>query len=414
MIDLTSIVKSSTFITICIGIILISGLMVTIHLIIKNKEKRKQKQNTKELNDTLTMEILNEKNSPVVVLPEKESIEKVSIEEKPVVVIDKEEPKIDVVEELSKEVEKSKEDIELLESTKIEEQQVQIAEDNQEVNIIDEVLDSNPEDNTSELKEEIKKEETVSKYEVNEEENLVYAPIELDEEEAKEALEKLTMELSLKEQEEQQEELLEEEKNITLTNFEREQEENAIISLDELMERGREIYNNNEAIGYDDEGDEPITIEQLQERWEKEKQTISQIQLEEKIEEIESNKEEIKENIVVNKTDSIQSTVIVPEKAEIKDNNTETSKVVRKVEFPSILPNKKDVYETKFTNSPIISPVYGIERKKFEEEEKLHPEKINKNDLELENTANYEKFDEEIKKTNEFIAALKELQKKLD
>lgn len=414
MIDLTSIVKSSTFITICIGIILISGLMVTIHLIIKNKEKRKQKQNTKELNDTLTMEILNEKNSPVVVLPEKESVEKVSIEEKPVVVIDKEEPKIDVVEELSKEVEKSKEDIELLESTKIEEQQVQIAEDNQEVNIIGEVLDSNPEDNTSELKEEIKKEETVSKYEVNEEENLVYAPIELDEEEAKEALEKLTMELSLKEQEEQQEELLEEEKNITLTNFEREQEENAIISLDELMERGREIYNNNEAVGYDDEGDEPITIEQLQERWEKEKQTISQIELEEKIEEIESNKEEIKENIVVNKTDSIQSTVIVPEKAEIKDNNTETSKVVRKVEFPSILPNKKDVYETKFTNSPIISPVYGIERKKFEEEEKLHPEKINKNDLELENTANYEKFDEEIKKTNEFIAALKELQKKLD
>ena len=32
----------------------------------------------------------------------------------------------------------------------------------------------------------------------------------------------------------------------------------------------------------------------------------------------------------------------------------------------------------------------------------------------LENTANYDKFDEEIKKTNEFIVTLKELQEKLD
>ena len=35
-------------------------------------------------------------------------------------------------------------------------------------------------------------------------------------------------------------------------------------------------------------------------------------------------------------------------------------------------------------------------------------------ELELENTANYEKLDEEIRKTNEFLATLKELQKKLD
>ena len=179
------------------------------------------------------------------------------------------------------------------------------------------------------------------------------------------------------------------------------------------MEKGKELYNQNEMVGYDDEGDEPITIEQLQERWQKEKEVINQIQVEEKLEEIEQVKEE--SNIIEPvhaEEPTINTTVIVPERIEIEEENKE--KVIKKVEFPSILPNKKEAYESKFENSPIISPVYGIERKKFEEEEKLHPELIQAGSLELENTANYEKFDEEIKKTNEFIAALKELQKKLD
>ena len=55
-----------------------------------------------------------------------------------------------------------------------------------------------------------------------------------------------------------------------------------------------------------------------------------------------------------------------------------------------------------FKSSPIISPIFGIE------------EKPSSNDMMLENTANYDKFDEEIKKTNEFIVTLKELQEKLD
>ena len=52
----------------------------------------------------------------------------------------------------------------------------------------------------------------------------------------------------------------------------------------------------------------------------------------------------------------------------------------------------------------MISPVYGIE----------HPNTSSATDIELENTANYEKLDEEIRKTNEFLMTLKELQKKLD
>ena len=64
--------------------------------------------------------------------------------------------------------------------------------------------------------------------------------------------------------------------------------------------------------------------------------------------------------------------------------------------------NTNEVITTKkFKSSPFISPVYGIENNDV-------------NSLALENTANYEKLDQEIKKTNEFLMTLRELQKKLD
>lgn len=408
MINLANFIESSTFIVVCVAVILISGIIVMIHISSKNKEKRRRKQNTKELNDTLSMEILDEQNSPVVILPEAKIEESVIEKEEPVVVIDNNaNNKVDVVEALSKNQEEKLENKEIQEQT----EQAQIIDEIKPIEEKQEEVNIEPE------KEEItpieieKEEEKTKTYEIDEKENLVYAPIELNKEEAREVLDRLAIELAQKEEKEEQ--LVEDEKNIELTNFEREQEENAIISLDELMEKGKELYNQNEMVGYDDEGDEPITIEQLQERWQKEKEVINQIQVEEKLEEIEQVKEE--SNIIEPvhaEEPTINTTVIVPERIEIEEENKE--KVIKKVEFPSILPNRKEAYESKFENSPIISPVYGIERKKFEEEEKLHPELIQAGSLELENTANYEKFDEEIKKTNEFIAALKELQKKLD
>ena len=44
----------------------------------------------------------------------------------------------------------------------------------------------------------------------------------------------------------------------------------------------------------------------------------------------------------------------------------------------------------------------------------LYSAKPRKTSIELENTANYEKLDEEIRKTNEFLSKLRELQKNLD
>ena len=57
----------------------------------------------------------------------------------------------------------------------------------------------------------------------------------------------------------------------------------------------------------------------------------------------------------------------------------------------------KDNNIKRFKNTPFISPIYGIDKR----------------ELELENTANYDKFDKEINKSNEFIMSLKDLQDKL-
>jgi len=58
--------------------------------------------------------------------------------------------------------------------------------------------------------------------------------------------------------------------------------------------------------------------------------------------------------------------------------------------------NKED-----FTNSPRISPIEGVENP-------------NLNEIQLENTANLEKLDKEIRKTNEFLNILNELKKNLE
>ena len=61
-----------------------------------------------------------------------------------------------------------------------------------------------------------------------------------------------------------------------------------------------------------------------------------------------------------------------------------------------------DAYKGDFTSSPYLSPIEGVETVQ------------NLNEIQLENTANLEKLDKEIRKTNEFLNILKELKKNLD
>ena len=208
--------------------------------------------------------------------------------------------------------------------------------------------------------------------EVKEEvEQLQYVDAEPNREEAKEELRKVTEELIKNAEEENN-------NNISLTKFEEEQEENAIISMDELMKKSEVLYQQNEVTQYEDEGNEPISLEDLELRMKNIKNEINAIETEDKIEAITENKEEV----VI---DQVKPKVV------LKDLNT-----------VQVEPKKAYSEDVVFKSSPIISPIFGIEDNK------------NDNNMELENTANYDKLDEEIKKTNSFLAVLKELQKKLD
>lgn len=139
--------------------------------------------------------------------------------------------------------------------------------------------------------------------------------------------------------------------------FESSQEENAIISLDEFSKISGNIYEQNEEIQYKDEGNEPISIQELEELYNtKELKVINPIEL---------------ENNIKNETNKVQ------------ENNSFKEE------------------SSKFKSSPIISPVFGIDT-----DEDL-------GNITLENTANLDKLSEEIRKTNEFLNTLKELRKNL-
>ena len=129
------------------------------------------------------------------------------------------------------------------------------------------------------------------------------------------------------------EETMVEEDEITkkALSFEEEQERTAIISLDELMQKSDNLYNENEISQYDD-GNEPISIDEVISMYNKEEKEIN-----------------------------------IPEVNAI---------VEEKINEPK--EEKKELY-TKREDIPFISSVYGIE----------------KNEMSFENTATYDKLDRE-------------------
>lgn len=223
------------------------------------------------------------------------------------------------------------------------------------------------------------------------EEVLQYTTIAPQEEEAKRELQKITEQL----QREAMENSL-----IEHTEFEDEQEKNAIISMDELMSKADTLYVANEETQYKDEGNEPISLQDLEEQYKKQKEVIETIDVEEiSPVEIENNVEEIE---ALNVAEDVQAKPLYEGLKQEKFVLDDFSSV--KINKPDI---KKIPYQETFKTSPVISPVFGIT-------DKNTSVYSSKTELELENTANYEKLDEEIRKTNEFLATLKELQNKLD
>ena len=190
---------------------------------------------------------------------------------------------------------------------------------------------------------------------------LEYTTIEPDRETAQLELKKITEELRRSAE-------IEATGELSVANFEEQQEENAIISLEELLKRGKDIYKANELTQYDEEKTMPISLQEL----------------------------EMQSGNTAASYDEpflIENVISDEEKQEVEREVQKEQPKLHMDDFNTIGP--------RFKNSPIISPVFGIEKPVT-------------NELELENTANFEKFDQELEKNSDLLMTFNELQNKLE
>lgn len=292
--DIIDFLTSKEIIVVYIVVAVACLLCFVIYLIDKNYAKRKRRQNTKKLNklveDVNTR--LREENKVV-----KESI-KPNTSSEPIMIA----PSVDVVSTREK----------VVASESLETKDIVVEKAN----------------NSSLMDAEI------SKVDKNIDE-LIYTDIEPDREQATRELMQLTLELEKAEKEKSV--AVNNTSTISIADYENSQEENAIISLEELTKKSSEMYLQNEVSQYADEGNEPISLSDLELR----------------------------------KQQAMSSELVEEKKEEIKRDS--------------------EYY------SQMISPVFNYN---------------NKNDIE--NTADYDKFDEELQKTQEFLISLKDLQSKLN
>lgn len=317
-----------------------------IYLVEKNNEKLKQKHNTRELNK------LVEQIKEETYIYDEEEVEY----DKPILeTIEYGTDEVGSVSDLVKQTLEASKQEEVLKTEVVEskEEIIEIEELEEEISFVEPtVVEEVIEDNVIE----VDSLEDLNNVEIDEE--LIYTDIELDQETARLELKKIEEEL-------RKQESISDIENITLTNYEEQQEEAAIISLDELLKKGKEMYEKNEITQYADEGNEPISLQDLERHYGEKKENYD-------------------EPFIISE--------VVPENAEKVEIEELISEEEIKVEVKE---------EKKFTISPVISPIYGLQ-------------KTTSAELQLENTADYEKLDEEIKKTNDFLTTLKDLQNKLD
>lgn len=403
--ELISFLTSQEIIVVYIVVAVACLLCFAIYLVDKTYYKRKQRHNTRELNKLVeeVSEIMDEEfeePAPVEVFntPVLETIDTVAYSAKvnEPVIISEENNIQNVVEEVKEEIIEPV--VETVEEEVIEQLEI---EELEPINVEEIILDTMTEEVVENIEEqqEIKVEEIEEVIEPVVEEELEYTTIEPNRQEAQEELMRLTQELEKAEQEQ---------KNIDLTAYEEEQEENAIISLEELVQKSKEMYEANELTQYEDEGNEPISLADLEMRMNKVQEEVAAIESMEEVSVSELNYDipVITESFDINAV--IPALEAIAPSEEVEEPKQMVLDDFNSIKLEPVVEEKKEparpAYQStkKFERSPVISPIYGIERTETKE------------DIELENTANYEKLDEEIKKTNEFLMTLRELQKNLD
>lgn len=220
--------------------------------------------------------------------------------------------------------------------------------------------------------ENIEKTDKVDKVDKNisaEEEHIIYKEEETPKE-AKKAIEEAAKKLVYEEQSD----------IVTPTFFEKMQEENSIISYDELMSKNLDFDLSNEQ-ALEDDGNEPITIDELYKFHEKDDKEDTDL------DKLDVSKDE--KSYKINAID--EDSVIDSFKDSSKDDD---DKMVYYVNSES----------KKFKNSQVISPVFGVKR------DVIYKKEYN----ELGETIDIKELDMEIKKTEEFLKQLKRLKDKLD
>lgn len=395
--ELIEFLTSKEIIVVYIVAVVACLLCFIIYLVDKNYYKRKQRHNTKELNKLVeeVTEIVEDKKTDISIETYETPVLSPVVEE----YVTQKETNVDSAVLTSKEINNLPEEAEITNDGKEDKEIVYtelLEEPAPEINVEDLVLSTMTDTTASaEYNEEpeiLSVEEVISDTTTPEvasiQEELEYTSIEPDRQQAQEELMRLTEELEKAEQEA---------KTIDLTSYEEEQEENAIISLDELMKKSQEMYASNEITQYADEGNEPISIEDLERRMQAVKEDITTITT--PVENHEQSASSIVEELEpVKVTLADFNTIKVTEPVEQTIDEQPTSITVE-----SVKPLSESYQNTrKFERTPVISPIYGIEKTETAE------------NIALENTANYDKLDEEIKKTNEFLMTLRELQKNLD
>ena len=342
--DMIEFLTSKEIIVVYIVIAVALFLCFLIFLIDRNNDKRKQRENTKKLN-----KLVEEVNSRLQEEAE-EDRRRVKISKKKAKSVKEE------IIENNKSTERITSDIDFVPPVN--------NSNNEEKPKIEEVYVNNIAalDDTS-MSFEDKMDSQINK--VHESiEGLAYTSPEPDREEATRELLRLTEELERAEKAQKT--------GIDILAYENEQEENAIISLDELTKRGDEMYASNEVTQYADEGNEPISLADLEKR---------------KAQVINSEVVEPEKKATTIVEEKIQTSMLVEELKEEK---------VTKVSGPKTeiqIQNGEHAYQgAREKTNEIFSSVFG----------NVSPK------------ADTVQTEEELQKTSEFLLSLKDLQSRLN
>lgn len=163
-------------------------------------------------------------------------------------------------------------------------------------------------------------------------------------------------------------------------------DEDVPITLDEYMMISTDKYNN-DTLEISDEEDALISFDEVSKKFDRVNNEIEEITSPVGIE---------LQNVIESVYNNNKEEAVILENKVVEMHTLSDLSEPERVRVPYM--------RDKFRNSNFISPIFGLEKANLPTLE----------ELQIENTANYDKLDQEIKKTNNFLKELHELKKNLE